>query len=215
MNVDKQKSSASPRTALAGRILVVEDEPALRELFLRALSRPGWEVVTCADAAAGRQNMLARPADLLITDLHLPGEMDGMSLFRWVKGNFRSTDVILLTGVPTLETALEGFRFGAMDYLLKPVDLEHLRQAAARSLERKRAESELTTEKELREALQKTYRELSAMDGMRETFRRYLTKEVADKVLACPNAAGVKAERREVSILFADIRRFTPFAESR
>lgn len=214
---DTLLSSPPPKNGSreSGRILVVEDEPTLSSLSVRVLGDAGWDVRAAGDARQARALLLERPADLVLLDLHLPGEMSGIELFRWVRSECPGVDVVLMTGSPSLDTALEAFRFGAVDYLLKPVDQDHLRQVVARCLERRRAASELQTEKQLREALEKTYRELSAMDGMRDTFRRYLTKEVADKVLACPTPEGVQAERRQMSILFADIRRFTPFAESR
>jgi adenylate cyclase len=213
-------NATMPRTAetvkkAQARILIVEDEAALRGIEARALARPGWEILEAADAREARALLLASKVDLLISDVTLPGDTDGMDLFRWTRGNCPGVEVIILTGNPTLEGALEAFRFGAIDYVVKPADFDHLRQAAKRAVERNRAADELKTEKELREALQKTYRELMGMDGMRETLRRYLTREVADKILASPTAEGVKSERRNISVLFADIRRFTTFAESR
>lgn len=196
------------------RILVVDDEPAVCSLLRRALERE-HAVEIAADAADARGTLERRPFDLVLTDLSMPGPMDGIGLFRWVRENRPGTDVILLTGVPTLESSLEAFRFGVFDYVVKPLDLDGLQKTVARCLERRRLVGELDDEKALRHTLLKAYRELAAMDGMRETFRRYLTKEVADKVLASPTPEALRGERRQVSVLFADIRRFTSFAESR
>lgn len=195
------------------RILVVDDEPGVRALLLRGLGS-SHEAVPASDAAEACERLRQRDFDLVITDLSMPGEMNGMGLFRWVRENRPGTDVVLLTGYPTLESSLAAFRFGVFDYVVKPVDLEVLSKTVARCLERRRLLSELRNEKAMGQTLLKTYRELAAMDGMRETFRRYLDREVADKLIASPAPESMKGESKEVSVLFADVRRFTPFAES-
>ena len=153
--------------------------------------------------------------DLVITDLHMPGDMDGQDLFRWIKEQKCVSDVILLSGAPTLESALEAFRYGAWDYLIKPLDIGSLRASVSRCLQRRLSLAQIKDPKKLREALFTLYRELNAMQGMRGILSRYLSKDVTDKVLGTTQSVATLVERREVSVLFVDIRNFTPFAESR
>jgi len=120
------------------RVLVVDDDRLIREMTRDALVQEGFRVAT---AASGRE-ALSRlgdegPFDLVITDLSMR-EMDGMELLERVKRASPRTEVIVLTGYASLESALQAMRLGAADYLRKPVSAPEITYGVKRTLLRRR-----------------------------------------------------------------------------
>ena len=103
------------------RILVVDDDRLIRELLADALRDEGFEVALAASGdAALRELEQGVCFDLLLTDLSMRG-MDGLELLERIKREHPQTDVVILTGYASVESALRALRLGAADYLLKPV----------------------------------------------------------------------------------------------
>ena len=100
------------------RILVVDDEPSILELVRFALERDGFEVVTAADGETALRQFQARPADLVILDLMLPGK-DGFEVFRELR-KMSQVPVIMLTARASETDRVLGLEFGADDYMTKP-----------------------------------------------------------------------------------------------
>ncbi len=118
------------------RVLVVEDEVEARELLVREVSDCGYSVEAAADAQQAMDAMARDRHEIVLADIRLPG-MDGMRLTRWIKELSPKTEVILMTGYATVETAAAALRLGACDYLLKPLsDLNEIRESLARASER-------------------------------------------------------------------------------
>lgn len=120
------------------RVLVVDDDRLIREMTRDALVQEGFRVAT---AASGRE-ALSRlgdegPFDLVVTDLSMR-EMDGLELLERVKRASPRTEVIVLTGYASLESALQAMRLGAADYLRKPVSAPEVTYGVRRTLLRRR-----------------------------------------------------------------------------
>jgi class 3 adenylate cyclase/CheY-like chemotaxis protein len=160
------------------------------------------------DEAVGRSS---KAFDIILTDLNMPGSVNGNELTRRVRSS-TSSDVIIMTGNPELETTIEALRDGAYDYLVKPFTEEILRYAIRRCLDKRNLSKELAREKTLRAELDRSYTELSTMERMRDTFGHFVTPEVARFVLANPNSVSEKGEQKVLTVLFADVRSFSPFA---
>lgn len=125
-------SSPSDQVRQTERVLVIDDEPRGREILSLLLTDQGYEVKT---VASGRQAlaMIAQfNADLILLDLRLP-DVDGGLLLRLLREHTRA-NVIIITGYPTAETAVESFRLGVFDYLTKPIDNDLLLRTVARAL---------------------------------------------------------------------------------
>ncbi len=110
--------SISARTHQA-RILVVDDEADVRLLLTREISDRGHEVVAAADSAQAVEEMGRGEFDVVLTDIRMPG-MDGIDLAGWIKRTRPYTNVIVMTGYGSLESANTAVQVGAFDYLLKP-----------------------------------------------------------------------------------------------
>lgn len=116
-------------------VLAVDDEPGLRELIAEALSEGGHQVSVAADGVAALHQLEERPFDLLILDLRMPGELDGMQVLREARARWPGMQVIVLTAYGSIATAVEAMRLGAFHFLEKPFDSpEALRRLAARAL---------------------------------------------------------------------------------
>jgi PleD family two-component response regulator len=111
----------------SGRVLVVEDEPAIARLLQVELGASGFEVVLASDGEAGLAEAVARPPDVVIADVMMPG-MDGFELVRRLRHDPRTegVSIIMLTARGLTADKLQGLTSGADDYLTKPFDNEEL-----------------------------------------------------------------------------------------
>jgi len=191
-------------------ILVVDDEPAIRDLCSQTLSFAGHHVST-AESGEAAVERLGEDWDIVITDLMMPGAVDGNELVRRTRA-LGSADVLIMTAHPAMDTAIQAVRGGAFDYLLKPFSLDTLLTAVQRCVEKRQLSRELAREKALRAELDQAYTSLARMEKVRETFGQFVTPEVAEYVLAHPDDFWTRGERKVVTILFADVRGFSSFA---
>ena len=113
-------------------MLVVEDEDKLRRVIQLQLQTAGFEVDLARTAEEGIK--LADRADVILTDLRLPG-MDGMELLDLIRRQNSQTPVIVMTAFGTIENAVEAMKMGAADFLLKPFSLDHLMAVIHKALE--------------------------------------------------------------------------------
>ena len=119
------------------RVLVVDDEPRLRQLVTRIMARDGFECRDAADGAAALAVLDSWPAPLVLSDLRMPG-VDGAELLRAVRERHPGTAVVMVTAVADVEVAVRCLAMGAMDYLTKPFHLEEVRARVRQALERRR-----------------------------------------------------------------------------
>jgi two-component system response regulator PilR (NtrC family) len=120
-----------------GSVLVVDDEQSLREFLSICLRRSGHQV-TLADSAAAALALLQKsPADVVITDLRMPGELDGIGLLTAIKKAGMPSEVILVTAFATTETALAAMKYGAYDYLTKPFKVDEINAVIGRAMEKR------------------------------------------------------------------------------
>ena len=119
-------------------ILVVDDEIGIRELLSEILSDEGHAVLTAENAAAARALRQAEAPDLVLLDIWMP-DTDGVTLLKeWAAGGQLTMPVIMMSGHATIDTAVEATRFGALDFLEKPIALARLLAAVRNGLERGR-----------------------------------------------------------------------------
>lgn len=115
------------------RVLVVDDSPATLEVVGRFLGECGHRVETAPDVPSAVERLQGLPVDLVITDFRMPGP-DGLDLVRHVRENLPQTAVIMLTGFPSIEGAVEAVKGGAEAYLTKPFTKIELLDTVARVL---------------------------------------------------------------------------------
>ena len=114
-------------------LLLVDDEPALREVMTELLTGAGYRVTACGNGRAALEALQRDTYAAVLSDIRMP-DMDGLSLLRAVREKDLDLPVLLFTGSPTVETAAEAVAWGAIQYLVKPVSEERLLDAAARAV---------------------------------------------------------------------------------
>src|SRR5260221_841612 len=119
-------------------ILIVDDEPLIRETLAEYLTQEGFAVATCASAEEALQTAETRRFDAALCDVQLPG-IDGIELLDRLLRLNPEMFVVLITAYATVENAVEAFQRGAHDYLMKPIILDEVlgklkRMLAARDL---------------------------------------------------------------------------------
>ena len=115
------------------RILVVDDEQAVRDLLCKTLTMADYDVDSADDGPSAIEKMRAVEYDLLITDLKMPG-MDGLTVIREARKLSADLRVIIITGYSTEASAIEAINLGVSGYLTKPFRLPRILAAAARAL---------------------------------------------------------------------------------
>ncbi|MFN9575043.1 MAG: HD-GYP domain-containing protein [Gemmatimonadota bacterium] len=128
--------------AVLPRCVVVDDELGLRQVLGRIMEADGF---AAREAASGREALElldAEPADLLLSDMRMPG-MDGIELLKAVRERHPDTAVVLVTAVADVEVAMSCLALGAMDYLTKPFHLEEVRARVSQVMDRRRLAQEL------------------------------------------------------------------------
>jgi response regulator RpfG family c-di-GMP phosphodiesterase len=156
-------------------ILVVDDEDFIREIICRKLSGSGFE----CDSARSAEDALARIAqndyDCVLSDIHMPG-MSGVDLLRQIKLQSQDLAVILITGAPDIDAALEAMRLGAYDHLSKPLNLAALEMTVDRALEKKRlVEENREYQRNLESMVQERTKQLSTAN---EDLQRLFTGSI-------------------------------------
>lgn len=126
-----------------GRILIADDDRAIRESLDRALTLEGYETVAVADGAAALEELRQRPVDLIVLDLMMPN-IDGITVCRVLRTEKDATPILMLTARTETSDRVEGLDAGADDYLAKPFALDEL-LARIRALLRRHSRDEETS----------------------------------------------------------------------
>jgi DNA-binding response OmpR family regulator len=145
----------------SGRILVIDDEPSLRQSFTRILQKEGHDVTTAANGTDGISLVSEHPFDLVYLDIRMP-DMNGLDVLRAIHEKFPDLSVILFTAQPDLNSALDALRHGAKDYLLKPLKpqvlIDHTQTVLANQQKERR-------KRELQHKIDALQNELAALDN--------------------------------------------------
>lgn len=102
------------------RILIVDDDETVRRSYLRSLESLSCNIEAASDGEQALQTMQAKPFDVVLLDMRMPGQ-DGLSVLRTIKQKWPESEVVIITGYPTVDSAKEAVRLGAYDYISKPV----------------------------------------------------------------------------------------------
>lgn len=116
-----------------GKILVIDDEDIVRTSCSRTLVPEGYEVSLARNGAEGLKMAGEDRFDLVLTDLKMP-DMDGIEVLRSIKEKWPETEVIIVTGYQTVDTAVKAIKLGAYDYIEKPFTPDALISAVVEAL---------------------------------------------------------------------------------
>src|SRR6266536_3305270 len=117
-----------------GRVLIADDEPMLLRGLQRVLSRAGYEVITANDGQQAAELLVQMEFDAIVSDISMPG-MNGIQLLRRARERDLDVPVLLVTGAPAVETAVEALEYGAFQYLPRPVESKQFEQAVEKAVQ--------------------------------------------------------------------------------
>lgn len=137
--MDEHQDEAD-KEVIGGRILVIDDEEVVHLSLKRMLGRRGHEVDAELSAKGALERLAKNEYDLVISDLMMP-EMNGLELLAHLKSQERTPPVLMITGYPTIRTAVQALRLGAVDYIAKPFSRLELLGPVNRALRRARPSS--------------------------------------------------------------------------
>jgi CheY-like chemotaxis protein len=158
------------------RILVVDDEEETRNVCKRALTKEAYFVQVVESGEKGLDTIQRESFNLALIDLKMPG-MDGIELLRQIRTKYKDTEVIVITGHASVQSALQAMRLGAYDYVTKPFDVAELGWIVKTCLQKKSSEKVEIKRKELT-ILRQLNRIITASERLNKKLEEFL-------VLAC------------------------------
>jgi adenylate cyclase len=184
-----------------GSLLVVDDQEINRDVMSRRLRQRGYCVAVAADGRQALQMLTSQPFDLVLLDIMMPG-MSGFEVLTILRERYPTAElpVIMATASDQSSDIVAALTLGANDYVTKPLDFPVVLARIRTQLSLKRAIQEI---QRLAEQLELRNR------FIRKTFGRYLADEVVTSILDSPEGLRLGGERRQVTILMADLRGFT------
>jgi len=191
----------NPEGTLGGRIpvhvLIVDDEPMIRQLLNDVLGDEGYQVDTVSSGEDAVLKLRDVRFDFVITDLMMPG-MSGLQVLETIKQLDPGTEVIVMTGYASLNTAVECMKLGAADYLNKPINIDEIRIILRRMIEKR------LLEQKAREV--DFYKELSRTDGLTQLYNhKFFHQLLATEVSRSQRYGGV------LSLLMIDVDHFKAY----
>lgn len=127
------------QSSACARILLIDDEHLILKALTRILGGAGHKVVTAQDGETALKMIEADDYDVVFTDLHMPG-INGLELIRTIRNAQYDVPVVILTGNPQVESAIDAVEYGALRYLVKPVDAQTLTKVVGFALQRQRTQ---------------------------------------------------------------------------
>ena len=118
-------------------VLIVDDEEVVRRAHLRSLEDTGCLARVAEDGTQAIREMEKNPCDVVLLDIRMPGT-DGMDVLKTIKTRWPQSEVVIITGYPTIDSAKEAVRLGACNYIAKPVAPDDVIKAANEAMTQKR-----------------------------------------------------------------------------
>jgi len=198
--------------ARAAKILVIDDTPANVKLLADLLTIKGYEVATAANGEAGLKRLAEQRPDLVLLDVMMPG-LNGYEVCRAIRAD-ASTGVLPVMMVTSLDPAQErikGLEAGADDFLTKPINQAELLARVKSLLRIKSLYDQLG---ELNANLeQRVAEQVAALDRFAR-LKRFVSPRIGDLILSGEVDDPLKTHRREITVVFTDLRGFTTFSET-
>jgi class 3 adenylate cyclase len=196
-----QDQDKHAQTDAPAAILVVDDNEMNRDLLSRRLAKKGFDVDVAEDGFKALKWIDDHPCDLILLDIMMPG-MSGIEVLEKVRETRDGTElpIIMATAKDSREDIVGALRSGANDYVTKPIDFPVVLARVNAQLGLKRANDHVRS-------LMKDVERRN--EFIRRVFGRYLTDEIAETLLDSPEGLNMGGERREITIMMADIRGFT------
>lgn len=191
-------------------LLVVEDDDQFREMASEWMKRKGHRVQSAANAQEALKLVGQQRFDVVLADMNMPG-ISGLELLQRLKADGVESEVIILTGQATIQTAVEAMKLGACDYLTKPFPLSELEHRCAQAAERGRLVRENLNLKTILDLHRPVTRIVGESAPMKELFRLIERVGPTDKTVLIQGESGTGKELVARAIQRASLRADKPF----
>ena len=203
----------------AAKILVVDDTEMNRDMMCALLAADGHKASVAVNGRIGLEMLKAEPFDLILLDVMMP-EMNGYQVLEQMKAdaNLRAIPVIVLSALDEIGSVVRCIELGAEDYLPKPFDPILLRARINACLEKKRLrDQEVELRRELaqwNQTLEARVQEQVKQLERLERLKRFFAPQLAELIVSGDAEDPLKTHRREITVVYLDLRGFTAFAET-
>ncbi len=181
-------------------ILVVDDEEIMRSFLQDVLAGEGYQVDVAPTGEEAVNKASRKKYDLVITDIKMPG-IDGMGVLSQVKELSPTTEVVVMTGYASLESAVESMKKGAADYITKPFNIDQIRIVVAKTLERRKLKQKAEDEE--------FYKHLSRTDGLTDLYNQRFFHQLLESEIS-----RAKRFRQSLCLLMLDIDNFKVYNDT-
>ena len=201
------------------RILVVDDTPETCEIMTLRLQQQGYDVVIGVDGEDALEKVKAEQPDLVLLDIMMP-KLDGIAVTKRLKADLSLPfiPIVLLTAKVDAKDVIAGLDAGGDDYLTKPVDHGPLIARVRSMLRIKELHDQVQNKTQQLAALNRTLeaRVATQVDEIERVSRlkRFLAPQLAEMIVSSRDEGLLQSHRRDIAVLFCDLRGFTAFAEA-
>ena len=196
------------KTEKMDKILVVDDSADTRLIIQRNLSDKGYKVFTTSDVNNAIQILNSIHIDLIITDLKMP-KVSGIDLIKHVRENNKDSEVIMITGYPSIESAVEAVKIGAQDYLTKPFTEEELLGAVKKAFNKLKFSRKIKSQNKLN--FTKSFGIVGESDTMKKVFKEVLKASQTSSTVLIYGESGTGKELIARAIHYNSSRSSAPF----
>lgn len=190
------------------RILVVDDSSDTRQIIQRNLNDHGYKVFSTADVPNAIQILSSIRIDLVITDLKMPG-INGIELIKHVRQNNKDSEIIMITGYPTIESAVEAVKIGALDYLTKPFTEHELLETVKKALEKLQYTRKMKSQSKY--DFGKHYGIIGQSDAMKKVYHETLKASQTSSTVLIYGESGTGKELIARALHYNSSRSSAPF----
>ena len=201
------------------KVLVVDDTPMNIKVLLDLLTVKGYEVITAESGSVALEKIETRKPEVVLLDVVMP-EMDGYEVCRRIRANPETAvlPVVMITALDPTQERIKGLEAGADDFLTKPINQAELLARVRTLLRIKQLHNEVILQaaqladwnKTLEERVREQVEQLERLARL----KRFFSPQVAELILAGSAKDPFMSHRREVTVVFLDLRGFTAFAET-
>ncbi|MGB6339455.1 MAG: sigma-54 dependent transcriptional regulator [Candidatus Aminicenantaceae bacterium] len=192
------------------KILIIDDEKSILDLLSVVFKKEGYIVETSLSAKTALELIDKEEFDLILTDIKLP-QMSGMKILKYAKEKYPAMPVVMITAYGTIKQAIEALKMGAMDYIVKPFNMEELKIIVAQGLENRRIQQENVL---LKKDLEEKYGMNNMVGKSKKMLEIYNLIEkiaVTDSTVLISGESGTGKEIAARAIHFHSRRRERPF----
>src|SRR5262245_29610032 len=203
-------AQANVEVCVKPRILIVDDEPSMREMLRIVLRRDGYDVTVAANGTQAIDILQSERVDFLLSDIRMP-DVSGVDVLRAGKETNRDLVAFMMTAFASTDTAVEAMRLGAVDYFTKPFNMDELRLKVRQQLEALRLKQENVLLKRALNSSNEFCNIIGRSDVMLDLFKMIETIAKTNSTVLITGESGTGKDLVARAVHYNSLRRERPF----